>query len=70
MSLFRQPKDKKHQVLHAVLIGLAVILFWRGIWGLMDLYLFPSNELISYITSAIIGIIILYITHHITKELE
>ena len=68
MSLFHQPK--KRRMLHAVLIGLAVISFWRGMWGLMDLYLFPNNELVSYIVSAIIGIIILYITHHITKELE
>ena len=34
---------KKHQVLTAVLVGTSVIAFWRGVWGLFDLYLFPSN---------------------------
>ncbi len=31
---------REHQVIFAVVIGFAVISFWRGVWGLLDLYLF------------------------------
>lgn len=52
-----------------IIIAFAIILFWRGIWGLMDLYLFPKNHLMSYIVSIIIGIIILYETETLTGKL-
>tara|TARA_Y100000310_G_scaffold144893_3_gene144196 strand:- start:19799 stop:20011 length:213 start_codon:yes stop_codon:yes gene_type:complete len=57
------------QILFAIIIGVAVISFWRGIWGLMDEYLFPNNLEISYTISVLIGILILYITHYIVREL-
>jgi len=34
---------RKEGPLHAVMIATAVVFFWRGAWGLMDLYLIPSN---------------------------
>ena len=52
-----------------IIIAFAIILFWRGIWGLMDLYLFPKNNMLSYIISIIIGIIILYETETLTGKL-
>ncbi len=59
----------KHQAIFAVIIAFAVIAFWRGIWGLMDLYLFPDNYELSLWTSLIIGLVILVATHYATKEL-
>lgn len=53
----------------AVVIGFAVISFWRGVWGLMDVYLFPENLTLSLITSTILGLVILIITHYATREL-
>lgn len=47
-------------LLFALLVALAVVSFWRGIWGLMDLYLYPNDLLLSFAISSIIGIIILY----------
>ena len=61
---------RQHQIHFAIVIGVAVVAFWRGVWGLLDLYLFPQNELLSYVASTLFGIIILSITHYITKELE
>ena len=69
--MFRRFKKLKphHQVMMALLIGIAVVLFWRGIWGIFDLYLFPENLELSMWTSIVLGLIILSATHYITKEL-
>ena len=53
----------------AILIAFAVVLFWRGSWGLMDEYLFPSNYRLSLWTSLFLGLIILILTRHAIKEL-
>ncbi|OGE15093.1 hypothetical protein A3F00_00310 [Candidatus Daviesbacteria bacterium RIFCSPHIGHO2_12_FULL_37_11] len=58
---------KNHQYLFFVFIGASVVLFWRGIWGLMDLYLFPENQSLSYISSLLIAAALLFITHSWTK---
>lgn len=42
-----------------IIASICIVGFWRGIWGLMDIFLFPDNELKSYISSAIIGFIML-----------
>ncbi len=39
----------------------AIISFWRGVWGLLDLYLLPHNYNLSLITSLVIGIFVLVI---------
>ncbi|MCC7304159.1 hypothetical protein IT418_01970 [bacterium] len=56
--------EKKFPILHTLLLLLAVVLFWRGAWGLMDRYFFPDNELLSYLLSAIFGLFILLITDY------
>ncbi|MCK5474505.1 MAG: hypothetical protein KAI53_03800 [Candidatus Aenigmarchaeota archaeon] len=58
-----------HQSFFAIIIAFAVISFWRGVWGLMDEYLFPENYRLSLWISLILGIGILIGTHYITKEL-
>ncbi len=50
-------------------IGLAVVSFWRGAWGLMDLYLFPHDQTLSFTFSLIIGLGALYVSHYIVQEL-
>ena len=58
-----------HQSLFAIIIAFAVISFWRGVWGLMDEYLFPENYQLSLWISLVLGVGILIGTHYITKEL-
>jgi len=60
---------KKSPLYFALLIGIAVVSFWRGVWGLMDLYLFPENQTISFIISLFIGLSILISTHYLIQEL-
>jgi len=62
-------KKKKKNTLRVILIGTSVVMFWRGAWGLMDLIIFPENELLSYLVSLITGIIILLTTHKLIDEL-
>ena len=44
-----------------ILTVLAIVSFWRGVWGLMDLYLFPKSPTLSFFVSIIIGLVILFI---------
>jgi hypothetical protein len=58
-----------HKVSLALLIGFAVVAFWRGVWGLLDLYLFPNNLKLSLWVSALLGVIILISLHKLVKQL-
>lgn len=57
------------QALFALLIGFAVVAFWRGAWGLMDIYIHPNNYELSSWISILVGLFILAVTHYWTKEL-
>jgi|TARA_B100002003_G_C14031461_1_gene497206 hypothetical protein len=48
----------------ALILGIAIILVWRGIWGLADLYLFPNSLTQSFIISIVIGLVILMYMHY------
>lgn len=58
-----------HQIILSIIIGFAVVSFWRGVWGLQDVYLFPNNYQLSLWISVIVGTIILIATHYISREL-
>ena len=72
------PKAKRHKPAHrkvhhtvilSIGIGLSIIAFWRGAWGLMDLYVFPNNPILSYVASLVIGFVILYSTNYLVSGL-
>lgn len=63
-------KKRPHKYATALLIGTAVVLFWRGMWGLLDHVIFPNNPLLSYLFSLCVGLYILYRSHMLIKELE
>lgn len=65
-----------HQIMFSVVIGFSIVLFWRGIWGLMDLLTTPmyageyySVYLASFLGSAIIGLLVLAGSGLLMKEL-
>lgn len=68
LTKFKRMKPIK-KVGFAILIAFAVVSFWRGVWGLMDTYLFPNDYLVSLWVSLVIGLVILIGTHYATKEL-
>lgn len=53
-------KTTTKDLIPIIIASIAIVGFWRGIWGLMDLYLFPKNTLISSLVSATIGLTILF----------
>jgi len=58
-------KENLKKIFYILLIAFAIISFWRGIWQLSDLYLFPNNYVLSNLASLFVGIIILYFTKHL-----
>ncbi|XP_017781763.1 PREDICTED: uncharacterized protein LOC108566416 isoform X2 [Nicrophorus vespilloides] len=44
-------------VFSAAVVTPAVVAFWRSVWELMGLYVYPNNSLYSAITSTIIGVL-------------
>ena len=62
-------KRKLKQVFYALIIGLAVVAFWRGAWGVMDVLVFPNNYFLSSIITLVAGLILLFFTKHLAKEL-
>jgi hypothetical protein len=63
--MFQRP----HTGFFAIIIGFAVIAYWRGIWDLLDLYLFPNDRVVSYTISVIVGLLILLFTKHLKRAL-
>lgn len=61
-------KGKKSNI-HTLIIAIAIVMIWRGVRWILDKFLFPNHELISYIVGAIIGIIIIYIDDRRVDEL-
>ncbi|MCW4042518.1 MAG: hypothetical protein NWE90_02185 [Candidatus Bathyarchaeota archaeon] len=44
-----------------IIVILAVVMIWRGLWGLLDEYLWPNRPRLSYLTSLVIGLILIII---------
>ena len=56
-----------------ILIVVALVLIWRGIWytlDLLDLVLLGENHIISSLGGIIVGLMILYLPDKDLKEIE
>ncbi len=60
---------KHHQLLFSFIVLSGVVCLWRGIWGLLDMYLMPSNTELSFVFSIILGSIIIGTTHYTIDKL-
>lgn len=49
---------------------LGILILWRGAWGLFDIFIFPGNQLYSYVASIIIGVILITIDGDGLSDLE
>lgn len=55
-----------------LLIVVSVVLIWRGVWYLLDMFdqwLFEGNHLFSAIGGIILGLILLYLPDRDLKEI-
>ena len=69
MKAYRKFK-RKHKLFHLLLMAVAVVMFWRGVWGILDDYFLTSTPLLSYGLSIFIAFLILYFDDFHLKELE
>ncbi len=60
--------ERKHHIFAAMLIGSAVVLVWRGVWNLADVYLFPNQDVASAVVCIVIGFLVLYARDFDFKE--
>ncbi len=61
---------RKHPLAYYLLGGLGIVLFWRGVWGLLDHYLFPEYQVLSFVISAVAGLVVLYMDDFSLDELR
>lgn len=55
---------------YVVVIAAAIIMFWHGMFGLLDMFLFPGNELLRHVVSVSIGLFVLFVNDFKLDELE
>ena len=60
----------KHPNWYSFIVGVSLIMFWRGIWGLLDLYFLPNYEVWSYLIAGLVGLLLLYVNDFRLKEIE
>lgn len=60
----------RHPNGNAIVIIFAIIMLWRGTWGLLDTYFFPGSPTLSYIVSMVIGVLILYLDNFSIQNLK
>ncbi len=68
MTMARKRKIWKDVKIFTDLVG--VILIWRGVWSLFDVYFFPENPILSNIVGIAIGLVLLLVDDFALKELE
>lgn len=69
-KLFKKKETFSHHFVTVILTAVAVVFFWRGIWGLTDTFLFPSNSTLSYVVCIFFGLVILYVDDKRISELD
>lgn len=60
---------KHHQLFFSLIIMSGMISLWRGVWRLLDLYLFPGFPVLSFSFSVFLGIIIISLTHYTINKI-
>ncbi|MCP5246780.1 MAG: hypothetical protein H6937_12865 [Burkholderiales bacterium] len=59
-SLRAKPNNRR-TTFNSIVIVVAIIMLWRGVWGLLDLYLFPGIPALSYLVSIALSLLVLYL---------
>ncbi len=49
---------------------IAVVMVWRGVWMVLDMFLFPDHPLISALISAVVGLIFLLADDLLLEEIK
>ncbi|MDD3263151.1 MAG: hypothetical protein PHR61_04925 [Candidatus Absconditabacteria bacterium] len=61
---------KNRTNINILVTTMAIVMIWRGVWGLLDMFVFPNNPFFSYLISVFLGILLLFIDNEELDELE
>jgi len=61
---YKKTRSHFHRSIYYLITGLGIVVFWRGIWGLLDIYLLPNNPEWSYLISTVAGLFILFLNDY------
>ena len=64
---FRKDNDSN---LNTIIVCISVVMVWRWVWDLLDIYVFPNNPLISNLICIIVWLAILLIDDGKLEELQ
>jgi hypothetical protein len=71
MNIFKFFKRKSQRsFFDIILTASAVVMFWYGVWGLTEIYLFPSHPAVSYLIAIALGLFILWVDDEEITELH
>lgn len=59
-----------HPTANAVVVICAIIMLWRGVWELLNLYFFPGSPTFSNLLSIALGALILHLDDFSLKDLK
>ena len=60
----------KRSNMNIFLTTAAVVMIWRWVWELLDIYLFPHNRVVSLIIGMILWIFLLFVDNEKLDELD
>ncbi len=61
---------KTYHNAYVVIVATAVIMFWHGMFGLLDTYLFPDSPVLGYTIALGVGLLVLFVNDFRLDELE
>ncbi len=56
-------------IVETLIIVIGIIMVWRGVWHLLDTYLYPENELLSSLICIFVGLLLIYLPDKNLKQL-
>lgn len=59
-----------HPTANAIVVIFAIIMLWRGVWELLNLYFFPGSPTFSNLLSIALGALILHFDDFSLKDLK
>ena len=69
-KLFRQIERNNNRNINILIECIAIVMIWRWIWDLLEIYIFPNNPFLSNMLCVIVWVIILLLDDGKLWELE